>query len=235
MTINQAKKLNGFHTRRRKSAERTYVPVNGHLPPGEVLRAIGTPEDIVAQVQSFHDLAVKEREYARKAAAARAAAENAAAAYQREVRETIAADGDPSAVKDLTPKHKATAAAHAQFSADARAQRERLGHALGPQLEAIAPTLFDAAEAEAEKSAAVLREALAGIRATWAAYSAAFQLRVWLSRIALDGGQTAAYHGSTGLPQAVAESLDALEHQATEVDRLKADEQQVAEYREANR
>ena len=112
------------------------------------------------------------------------------------------------------------------------APREKLGHALGPQLQAIAADLFTNAEAEIEKSAAVLTEALAGIRATWADYSGAFSSG-WLchSRSTVAAN---AYHGATNPPAKVTDAIDALDHEVTAIDRLRSDETQVADYRIAN-
>jgi hypothetical protein len=234
MTVRTHAPLNGYHQRKMKNWDRTYVAPNGQLPPADVLRAIGAPEDIAAQVQTFHDLKVAENDHARKASAANGAAERASTDYRRAVREAIANGEDPEKVKDQTDRHKAVAKAHAEFSADARAQRERLGHELGPQLEALAPSLFAEAEREIDAAAAVLTEALAGIRATWSQYSAAFQLRYWLSHVALDGGTAAVYHGATNPPAVVLEAIDGLRHEVDAIARLRADESQVLRYREEN-
>lgn len=232
--VKQHLPLNGFHQRKQRSLQRSNVSSNGQLPPAAVLEAIGAPADLVAQVQTFHGLKEAERDQARKAARAHDAAEAATSDYRRKVRETLAEGGDPSKVKDETEKHRAVAKAHAQFSADARAERERLGFALGPQLEAAAPSLFAAAEAEIETAAVVLGQALAGIRATWADYSAAFELRRWLSHVALNGGQVGAYHGASKPPAAVTDAINSLDHEITAVARLRSDEAQVAEYRRIN-
>jgi hypothetical protein len=232
--VQQRKPLNGFHQRKPKNVHRTHVTPNGHLPDADALKAIGAPDDLVARVQTWRGLKDAERDHARQAAAGHLAAETATADYRRKVRETIATGGDPDKVKDTTEKHKAVAKAHAQFSADARAERERLGYDLGVALEAGAPDLFTAAEAEIDKAGAVLTEALAGIRATWADYSAAFELRRWLSAVALNGGRVGAYHGASVPPAAVSDAIDALDDALGDVDRLKSDEAEVLAFRAAN-
>lgn len=232
MTTIQAKPLNGHHKRTSRNAVGAVVPPNGHLPAADTLAEIGAPAELVALVQRWHDLVTAERDHARKAAAANAEADGATLAYRREVRETIADGGDPTKVKDATEKHRATAAAHVQFSADSQAERERLGTTLGPMLEDAAPALFAATETAIEYTATHVRAALAGVRETWREHSEAFELRRWLSHVALDGGRVSSFHGASGLPASAADALAALHHAIAELDRLKDDEAEVSRWRE---
>lgn len=232
--ITQRRPLNGFHQRKERSPHRTHIPVNGHLPTADTLRAIGAPEDIVAQVQIWHDLKLTERDQGRKAAAANGQVEAAEATYRSQVREALAAGSDPAKVKNDAAKHKAVAEAHTRFATDARDERARLGYTLGAALEEIAPTLFAPAEEQIEQRASVLRESLAALRGSWSGFSEAFILRTWLSDLAIKGGMVGAYHGATGLPPEVVAALAVLEDHAGSLDKLKQDEAEVQSYREAN-
>jgi hypothetical protein len=230
--VKQRRPLNGFHARKHRTRGAACVNPTTRIPTTEELPE--APADLAEALDRWHRLTVSEREQARLAAAANGKADEAAAAYRREVRETLANGGDPGKVKNDTERHKAVAATHIEFHNDARNERARLGFELGPMLEATAPDLFAPIEERIEKSARAVRGSLTSVREAWAHYSRDFEMRRWLSHAALDGGHVGVYHGSQPLPREVAEALAVLDAHIDSLDKLKADEQEVREYRKQN-
>jgi hypothetical protein len=230
MTIQQQRTpLNGFHERKPRTTNPTRPTTRTTLPRPDELE--GTSPELAEALARWHVLIDAERQQYRDAAAANAKADEATADYRAKVREALTAGDDPAKVKDQTERHKATAAAHLRFAEDAHNERERLAGAIGALLEAEAPAMFDPAEKRIETAAASVRGSLAAIREAWAGYSHAFNTRVWLSNIDVKGGSVPAFHGSTALPPAVADALATLDDHITSLDKLKADEAQVREYR----
>jgi hypothetical protein len=232
MTVKQRKPLNGYHQRQSKSVQRTHVTPNARIPTSDELPEASA--DLAEMLDTWHQLIASEKEQARLAAVANGKADAAAATYREQVRAALSSGEDPTKVKNDTDRHKATAAAHIKFHDDARNQREKLGHTLGPVLEAEAAAMFAPIEERIEKSARTVRGALAGVREAWAVHSADFEMRRWLSHAELRGGQIGAYHGASPLPHDVAAALATLEDHINALDKLKADEQEVREYRAAN-
>lgn len=232
--VKQAAPLNGHHQRRQPARGGTYLAPNGNPPTADVLAAAGAPADLVADLDTWHQLKTREAEQAREASKANADAERATLEYRVKVRQALEKGTDPAKVKDHTEEHKARAAAHVGFARDAKSARERLGRSLGPRLEETAPTLFGNVEDKLAETADVLTGAMAGLRAAWTEHALTFEVRSWLSHVALDGGSVPAFHAARRLPDGVAEALSTLEHAITELDRLKSDEEQVLAYRRAN-
>lgn len=232
--VKQAAPLNGHHRRKHPARGGTYLAPNANPPAADLLATAGAPDDLVTDLATWHDLKTREAEQQREASKANAAADAATLDYRIKVRQALESGADPATVKDRTAEHKARAAAHVQFALDAKSARERLGRDLGPRLEQTAPSLFGTVEDRLAETAEVLTGAVAGLRAAWTEHAGVFELRSWLSHVALDGGSIPAWHGDKRLPAGVEDALTQLEHALTELDRLKADEQQVLAYRHAN-
>jgi hypothetical protein len=228
--IQQRTPMNGHYQRKHKSPHPTVVGPRTTLPTAEILT--GAPAELLADLETWHELAAAERQQARLAAEANAAAEAATADYRAKVRNAMSKGADPTKIKDRTEEHKARAVAHIGFHNDARNEREKLGHRLGLMLEDAAPDLYPIVEDRIDQSAATVRGSLASVREAWASYSEAFELRRWLSHIELDGNTVGAYHGASSLPRDVVTALATLEHAIAELDRLKADEAEVRAFRE---
>lgn len=227
--IRQAKPLNGFHQRKPRSTQPARPGTITPLPRPEEIE--GASPELADALGRWHALIDAEREQYRAAAADNAKADQAAADYRAAVRAALSAGEDPAKVKDQTERHKAAAAAHVSFGADAENERGRLAGPIGTLLEAEAAAMFAPTEQRIETAAAKVRGSLAAIREAWADYSHAFNTRVWLSNIHTNGGQVPAFHGATGLPAEVVAALDVLTDHVASLDKLKADEALVAEWR----
>lgn len=221
--------LNGFYRRKPKSGQATYIAPNTTLPLADDLPHAS--EELRDGLTRWVTLKEAEREQGRLAAIANAKAEQASTDYRAKVQQALSDGEDPTKVKDMTAVHKATAETHAGHSRSARLEREKLGHALGPILEAEAPTLFGPVDDRIEDAAQSVHGSLIGLRETWATYSRDFDLRRWLSNAAIEGGMVSNYHGSTALPPDVAAALATIEDHVRSLDKLRADEAQVHEFR----
>ena len=197
--IKQRQRLNGFHQRKERSPHPTQAHARTQLPTPEDLPEAS--EDLRKALATWHDLIAAEREQAHEAAKANAAADAAGVTYKKKVGEALASGADPAKVKDETEKHKAIAQAHAGFSRDAAIQRDRLGVTLCALLDQEAETLFAPVEERIEDSANVMRGALTSVRDAWSGHTRDFEMRRWLSHIALDGGTVGAYHGASPIPR----------------------------------
>jgi hypothetical protein len=232
MSIKQRAPLNGFYQRKQRSPHPTQAHSRTQLPtPADLPEA---SEGLRKALATWHDLIAAEREQAREAAKANAAADAAGVTYRDKVREALASGADPTKIKDETEKHKAIAQAHVGFSRDAANERDRLGTSLGALLNQEAEALFAPVEERIEDSANVMRGALTSLREAWSGSSRDFEMRRWLSHIALDGGTIGAYHGASPIPREVEDALAIIEGHINGLHKLKADEQEVREFRAAN-
>lgn len=77
-----------------------------------------------------------------------------------------------------------------------------------------------------------MRDAL--ISARGSGYTRDFEMRRWLSHVDLDGGTLSAYHGASPMPREVEDALAIIEGHINSLEKLKADEQEVRDFRAAN-
>jgi hypothetical protein len=232
MSIKQRPPLNGFHRRKQRSPHPTHAHSTSQLPTPEDLPEAS--EALRKALATWHDLIAAERKQGREAAKANAAADAAGVTYKRKIGEALASGADPAKVKDDTEKHKAIAQAHAGFSRDAANERNRLGTSLGALLDQQAEALFAPVEERIEDSANVMRGALTSLREAWSGWSRDFEMRRWLSHISLDGGTIGAYHGASPIPREVEDALAIIEGHVNGLQKLRADEQEVREFRATN-
>lgn len=229
----QRSPLHGFHTRKARSNNRSVVTPNATLPPMDAFTE-ASPE-LQAKLEEWHTLAAQSLKYAREARKAIDAAEVADRNHRAAVHAAMAAGTDlanipPSEGKALREQ----ATAHQANYDAARNGRERLGYDLAPLLEAEAASLTPTVDAKLEAHSKKISALLEKVRAEYAEWAQAFQLRVWLSWTDLNGGQVSNYDQATNLPGPVLEALKTLSQHLASTDNLRHDEAEVRAYREQN-
>jgi hypothetical protein len=230
MTVKQARPLNGFHRRARRSNNRAVVNPNTALPPLEEFASV-SPE-LQAALAEWHTLAAQAFTFAREAKITELAADQSDTQHRDALRAALAAGHDPSSVgPSRGPELREQAAAHRRNHDAATIARTRLGFDLGPLLETEAPNLAPDVNARINAHSAKIRTQLGKVRTEYSAWGRVFALRLWLSNTAITGGSVPNFDAQHGLPKAVSNALDVLTSHLDSLERLESDEAEVTKFR----
>lgn len=234
MAITQAKPLNGFYRRNQRSNNRTEVRRNTNLPPLEAFD--GAPAELLAMLTEWTTLAEQERKHAREARIATDAVGAGEVAHRQAVREALAAGQDAAKVKPSTAveKHRKAAEEHQGHAQAAAQARERLGFDLGPAIESAIPALMPTVETSIDESRDRLEKVLDRVADEFRLWNRAFDLRLWFSRTAINGGSVPNFDPASPLPAEVGAALGVLRNYSNSLDRLRSDEAEVLGFRQAN-
>lgn len=227
MTITTARHLT--YLRRDGRFKAPQVQPGTVLPPRDLFK--GHP-DLLAAYDAFVHLSEAWVDLKATGDRARAEAPQAGKTYRAELATALAAGKPGASITNREPELLATADAHDTLAADAKAAAVAQGHVLGKLISTTAPDLFAACEARMDDAALEVRGAVEGLRKAWSGWSSAWHLRTVLSGAHLYGGALAGYRATTPLPAEVTAALDTLTDHLHNLDRLRADEVAVAEWRE---
>jgi len=224
--LTQAKYIKNY----RRNAKHNPIVINAssELLPREVFEGhaelLAEYDDCVtlkAQINAQNQLARK------KAAAATAARTQ----YAADVLAALKESADPSTIKNTADQLEAEATAHRAFAQDASSQASRAGIRLSPLIEAALPACFAGSEKAMADAADEVRSAVAAVSQAYAKWAKPWAIRNKLSQMHVVGGQQHSFSVATALPPEVTEALSVLENLLSELDQLKADENEISKWR----
>lgn len=215
------------HFTRNDAALPAAYSANATLPPRDTFAGNG---EILAAYDTLVRLQEAERENGRASRDKKAQAVAAAADYQMAVAEALRQGKDPAKVKNTVAQLEAESEAHAQFASDARAQASAAGVELGRLVQAQAIEHFEGAERQMQEAADTIADHVAALREAWDIWGTAWGLRSHLSQVVHRGGVNQQYRAVV-IPQHVADALAVVADTLDDLDNLKAEELQLAEWR----
>lgn len=199
------------------------------LPPREMFAG---RDELLAAYDEFTALSGAMRRHNTEQGRALREAKDAEQAYYRAQRDAMAKGQDPSKVTNKAAELTAQAEEHERHAATAKRAAAEVGYRLGQMIHEAAADLFAPAEAELEKAAEQMRDALAIVGQAWERYAQAWQARMVASSAHYLGGMLPGWKDAPALPAPVAAALSTLTDQAGNLDKLKSDEANVTAWRE---
>lgn len=226
--LKQAAPSHGYY-RRAATFHTPSITPGTVLPPRDLFAG---RDELLAAYDEFAALSAAMRHHNLEQGRHLREAKDAEQAYHRAKRDAMAKGEDPAKVKNAAAEHAAQAAEHEGYAATAKRGAAEVGHRLGQMIHEAAPDLFAPAEADLEKAAEKMRDALAIVEQAWATYAQAWQTRTLVSASHFLGGSLPGWKDAPRLPEPVATALATLTDQAGNLDKLKSDEANLTAWRE---
>lgn len=220
-----------FYMQRAQQHHRPAVAPRQPLPPREIFAGQADLLTKYDRMVSLNDAIVEHQQAEMRLLAEATAADQA---YATNVREAMATGQDPAKVTNKADNLRAQAKGHVDFGSQAKTAATALGAELGALIADAAPALFEQSEATMTTAAADVTKAVAHLRATWATWGLAWNVRRILGSAHYAGGQIGGYRPHQPMPPEVEAALKVVEDHLESLARLKSDEANVTAWREVN-
>lgn len=217
-----------FHDRNKRHTTPN-VSTNTNLPPRDTFK--GHARALDAYDLFVNTITARDTHY-RQAKKLRLEADQVATEYRLSVREALATGTSTDGLVDNSHALIVKAAAHEALAAQADPSLITLGRELGASFEEIAADLFEPAEKVMVRNSAKVLSDLESLTKSWQEWSRAWQVRRIFSEFEAYGGNLANFDPAPALPSAVSKALETIREHLGYLDTLRADEQELREWRE---
>lgn len=205
------------------------IRVGAPIPPRSLFKG---NKELLTAYDAYVKLDEARLSHMDKATAARTAIPAASDEYRQAIAKAIAAGEETGSVIDPERELLATAQAHDKLAFEAERAATQQGYTLAGLICEAAPGIFEAVEQSMEQAASKIRSAIASIDGTWQEWATAWRIRTLLGRAHLYGGELGDFISSEEVPAEVAAARAAIQKQLGVLDIYKAEELEVAAFRE---
>lgn len=194
----------------------------GSVPPS---RDLFKDPATQAAFDAYNETQERFRDFARKAAEARAAATVADEAHRAAIATAIQEGKPIDGIVSKAPERQAQAATMAQAAAAADRELKRRADMLAQRIAAEAPKALKATEAKARQAAEKLAKTASAVTKAHAEWDTAWREHLTLTRLSTVGGLMInnGQHNAETLPPVVSEALAWVTTRSAEVDALAED------------